>query len=191
MHSPGLGYVLGTLITQLQHVEAVEQIFPSAKKDRADRNVHFVNESGFEVLPNRTDATTEPNILPVRCVFCEFQRGIYSLDEVEGCATIHRNRWSWVIREHEDSRVIRRIVAPPALPSIIRPRSADRSEHVAAHDPCSKVGKTPRHKIVINTAFANVIPFQMLKGASVNDPVVESQTADAEGIVDVLLGPAP
>src|SRR4029453_2106287 len=70
VHSPGRGHVLGTLITQLKHVHAVQQMFPCAEKDRADRNLHFVNESGLEVLPNRTDATTDPNVLAVRCVPC-------------------------------------------------------------------------------------------------------------------------
>src|SRR4029450_10676945 len=90
--------------------------------------------------------------------------------------------------EHEDRRVIRRIVAPPTLPIVVRPRSADRSEHVAPYDPRSNVGETARHKVVINAAFSNALTFQLLKSASGNHPVVQLLTADSERIVDILTG---
>ena len=34
-------------------------------------------------------------------------------------------------RQHEDGRVIWRIVAPPTRPSVVRPRASDRTEHIA------------------------------------------------------------
>ena len=35
--------------------------------------------------------------------------------------------------EHEDRRVIRRVVAPPAFPGLV-PRPSAAAEHLAAHD---------------------------------------------------------
>jgi hypothetical protein len=38
-------------------------------------------------------------------------------------------------------------------------------------------------------AFANAIPFQLLKSASGNHPVVQILTAQSERVVDILIGP--
>jgi hypothetical protein len=57
-----------------------------------------------------------------------------------------------VVGEHEDIRVIRRFVAPPAFPWVVRPVATNRSEHVAAEDPCADVGEAASCKIVVDAA---------------------------------------
>src|SRR5436189_134855 len=39
------------------------------------------------------------------------------------------------MRQHIDVAMIRRIVAPPPFPAVIRPVATDRAEHVAAENP--------------------------------------------------------
>src|SRR5439155_1744194 len=54
-------------------------------------------------------------------------------DEVEGRAALHRNRVARVVGEHEDRRVVGRVLAPPACPGLV-PVATPGTEHVAAHD---------------------------------------------------------
>lgn len=51
-----------TLVTQGERVDSGQQVFAGAEEDRADGEVHLVDESGLEVLPDRGDPTTEPNV---------------------------------------------------------------------------------------------------------------------------------
>src|SRR5438105_6200964 len=62
-----------------------------------------------------------------------------------------------VMRQHEDGRVIRRLVAPPALPAVVRPRASDRTEHVAPKNPGADSGKTLLRDPVIHSRFAVVM----------------------------------
>jgi hypothetical protein len=167
-------------------------VLAGAKEDRADRDVHLVDKPGLEVLPDRRDTTAEANILTVGCVGRPLQRGMDSVrDEVKGCSAVHGDWWPGVIGEHEDRRVVRRVVAPPPLPGVVGPGSADRSEHVAAEDPRSDVCETARHEVVVDPAHTAIFALHLLKGARGDYPIVQSETADTERVVEVLLGTAP
>jgi hypothetical protein len=64
------------------------------------------------------------------------QRGVDAFrDEVEFGAAFHLQGWPGVVGEHEHGHVVRRLVAPPALPALVGPGAAHRAEHVAPHDP--------------------------------------------------------
>ena len=63
-------------------------------------------------------------------------------DEVEACASLHRDRIASVIREYKDGSVVDRIVAPPSFPTVVKPGAAGRSKHVAAYDPGSDALKS-------------------------------------------------
>ncbi len=54
-------------------------------------------------------------------------------DEVEGRPALHLDRLAGVMGEHEHRCVVRRLGPPPAAP-VLLPLTADRPEHVAAHD---------------------------------------------------------
>src|SRR3954462_8304596 len=58
-------------------------------------------------------------------------------DEAELGAALHAQRCPLVVREHEDRHVIWRLVAPPALPVLVRPRAANGTEHVSSEYPRS------------------------------------------------------
>src|SRR5687767_1018794 len=60
-------------------------------------------------------------------------------DEVERGAALHLDGFARVMCEDEDRHVVWRVVAPPPSPCIIRPFTADGTEHVAAHDPRAEV----------------------------------------------------
>src|SRR4029077_1978332 len=56
------------------------------------------------------------------------------VDEVEGGAALHLDRAPDVMGEHKNGGMERRLLAPPALPLLVGPRSALRAELVAPHD---------------------------------------------------------
>ena len=65
MHRIGRGHMLRTLIPQRQYVDSGEEVFSGAENNRADRNVHLVDQLGSKVLPDRGGPTTEANITTV------------------------------------------------------------------------------------------------------------------------------
>ena len=92
-------------------------------------------------------------------------------DKMEGGSARHLDRLMCVVGKHEDRRVVGRLVAPPASP-VFFPVASDGSEHVAAHD----VGAARFEQLV---ARADV---RLVAGlASVPVPLMEPQTADADG----------
>jgi hypothetical protein len=72
-------------------------------------------------------------------------------DEVECCASLHGDRSAGVLGEHKDWSMVDRVVAPPSLPTVVRPGPADWAKHVAAHNPGADVFETSDHHIVIQT----------------------------------------
>lgn len=163
-------------------------MFAGAKEDRADRNVDLVDQFGLKILPDRGNPSAESNVSapggivrPLQCdmdAFC---------DEVEGRAAFHDDCGSGVIREHEDGSVVRGIVAPPSLPVVIRPGTADRSEHVTAEDPCPDIGKATRHEVVIDVARATIFTLHLPKSAGGDHPIMQGEAADAQRVVETLM----
>mgnify|MGYP003346669878 CR=1 FL=1 len=49
-----------------------------------------------------------------------------------------------MMREHEHRHMIGRLVAPPALPTVVGPRSAHGTEHVAAENPGADILEAAR-----------------------------------------------
>src|SRR6185295_12052323 len=78
-------------------------------------------------------------------------------DEVKGRSALHLNWSTSVVREHENGDVIGRGLAPPSLPSVIRPGAARRRKHVAAHDPGAEVLEAARGEVVVDALPADLL----------------------------------
>jgi hypothetical protein len=155
MHNIGTGNVLCTLVTECECVDAGKEMFAGTKKDRTDSDMHLVNKSGLEILPDRGNPAAKPYISAVGRVGCPFQCGMNSArEELEGCAAIHGDWRPGVMGKHEYGSVIRRVVTPPALPIFIRPWPTDGAEHVPADDPSSDTFETPSREVVIDAIGA-------------------------------------
>ena len=77
------------------------------------------------------------------------QRGVNAVgDEPKHRAALHLERRSRVMGQHEDGRVIRRLVTPPAFPAVVGPRAPDGTEHVSTENPGADSGETlaPRYR---------------------------------------------
>src|SRR5580704_6746420 len=89
--------------------------------------------------------------------------------------------------KHEDRSVIRRVVAPPSFPGIVRPGSSYRPEHVAPQDPGSDVFEATRRKVVVDAGRAAFISKHLPKGSGGERPFVQGRATNTERMVEVLV----
>jgi hypothetical protein len=101
-------------------------------------------------------------------------------------AACHFNGFAFMVRKHEYGGVERRIVAPPAFPTVIRPLAADRTEHVAPHYPGADVLESPSCKVVVYASRAGFASGYPLKRCGWNEPLMQPVAALAERIVQAL-----
>src|ERR1700716_3188071 len=112
------------------------------EQDRSDREMQLVNQGRAQILPNTGYAAAEPDVATLRCSDRLLQSCVNAFgDKAKLRASRHPERRPRVMRQHENGRVIRRLLAPPALPAVVRPRASDRTEHVAPKDPRTNSGK--------------------------------------------------
>src|SRR5215831_3168761 len=83
-----------------------------------------------------------------------------------------------------------RIVAPPSLPSIVGPGTADGSEHVAADDPRSDILQAARREVVVEASCTTVATEHALKRACCEDPFVQRGASDPKRVAEALIGPS-
>src|SRR5512135_214642 len=117
------------------HIDAGPEMLPATEQDGSDGEVQLVNQGRAQILPNGGYAAAEADVTAARCSGGLLQGGVNAFgDKAKLRASRHPERRPRVMREHEDRRVIRRLIAPPALPAVVRPRASDRTEHVAPKD---------------------------------------------------------
>jgi len=181
--------VFGALIAEIRRVNTLKQTFSRAEQDRRNGQMHLIYKSCTKILPDSGNPAAEPDILTVRSVSSSFKCGVDAIgDKVEGSASAHGDRCTWVVGEDEDGSVVRRVVAPPALPGVVGPRSADRAKHVATDDPCADVVEATRREVIVNPRRAAIIAKHLLKGTCGECPFVQRDPADAKWIVEILVG---
>src|SRR6516162_3027090 len=131
-------------------VDALQERLPRTKQDGCDDQVQLVDQPHPKILPNRRGAATEAYVAAA----CRSLRLLQSRvntagDEPELRAALHRDGCARMMRQHEHRRVVRGLVAPPAFPAFVRPRTANRTEHIASEDPGADAGKALlRHFVV-------------------------------------------
>jgi hypothetical protein len=117
--------VLCAFVAQSRHVDASEEMLPRTEQDRTHGKMQLVNQAGAQVLSNSGYAATEANGAAARCSRRLLQGGVDAFgDKAKLRTSRHPERRARMIRQHEDGRVIRRLVAPSALPALVRPRTS-------------------------------------------------------------------
>src|SRR5262249_49265159 len=109
--------------------------------------------------------------------------------EDEGSAAFHLDRIAGVVRKHEGRRVIGRIGAPPALPALVRPGTADRPEHIAAKDERAEPVHRTMCVSLIDAVRAAVLTDHCPEHARAEHPLMQLPPTLAERIFKALLGP--
>lgn len=142
--------------------------------------MHFIDELRKKVLPNRCYASAETNVFSFGGIASSFQGFLNaSGNEVKDGVAFHRKRLAWMVSEHEDGHVIRRIVAPPSFPLVVWPWSPNRTEHISTEDPCAKVVKRARNEVVVDAGFSAFLFDHLSTATRFEHPFVEWRTADA------------
>src|SRR5262249_52979302 len=82
--------------------------------------------------------------------------------------------------------MIRRLVAPPALPALIRPRPAHRPEHVPSENPGADAGEAELGHLVVDAGLAVGLSVHLPPDAGVKEPFHPLGPADAERMLEIL-----
>src|SRR5436309_3867819 len=182
---------LRAFIAQATHIDAVQEMLPGTEQDRPDGEMQLVDQAGAQILPDGGYAAAEADVAAVRCSARLLQGGVNAFgDKAKLRTSRHPERRPRVMRQHEDGRVIRRLVAPPALPAIVRPRASDRTEHVAPKNPGADSGKTLLRDPVIDSRFAVVMAVHRPPYAQGEEPLHQLGTPDAERMLETLVRPS-
>src|SRR5256885_10191315 len=111
--------------------------------------MQLVNQTGAQILPDSGYAAAEA---PTRRCGRLLQGDVNAFgDKVKLRTPRHAKRRARVMRQHEDGRVIRRLVAPPTPPAAVRPRASDRTEHCTPKTPSTDSAKAPVRNSGIDT----------------------------------------
>src|SRR3989454_991035 len=165
-------------------------MLPGTEQDRPDGEMQLVDQAGAQILPDSGYTATEADVAAVRCSARLLQGGANAFgDKAKLRASRHPERRPRVMRQHEDGRVIRRLVAPPALPVVVRPRALDRTEHVAPKNPGTDSGKALLRHSVIDSRLAIVIAVHPAPYARVEEPLHQLRAHDAERMLEILVRP--
>src|SRR6185503_17912941 len=150
----------------------------------------LVHQPGLEILADGGDAAPDPDILARGGGARLFQRGMNAAgDEPECRAPGHRQGGARMVREHENLAVIRRRIAPPALPLIVGPGAPHRPEHVAAHDPGPDIPESGHGELVVETRGASPGSHdRLVKRPGAGEPRVQTAHALPEGMLKTLPG---
>src|SRR2546430_14727990 len=98
--------------------------------------MQLVEQTGTQILPNGGTTLFRSHVAPARRSARLLQGDVNAFgDKMKLRTSRHPERRARVMRQHEDGRVIRRLLAPPPLPAVVRPRASDRTEHVAPKNP--------------------------------------------------------
>src|SRR5262249_7831474 len=135
-------------------------------------------------------AATEANIESARCGTRLLQCGVNAFrDKMKQGASCHGERRARVMRQHEDRGVIGRLVAPPALPSFVRPRPAYRTKHLGPENPGTDSRETLLRDAVVDASFSIVVAVHLPPYAAVEEPFHQLGAPDAQRVLQVLIRP--
>src|SRR5262249_38628187 len=131
----------------------------------------------------------KPNVFAIGGFDRLLIRGVNAFgDEVEDRAPVHDDRSAGMVSENENRRVVRRNIAPPALPRVVGPVSSDRPEHVSAHDPGPDVPKAGCGDLAVDPRRTAAAAMHLPEGTGGKGPLVQADSANPERIAEILIG---
>lgn len=93
-----------------------------------------------------------------------------------------------MMSEHENRLMIHRVITPPTPPTLIKPGTADWSEHIPAHNPGTYIVETPRGKVVIDPGLSTLVAEQLrLKRARSDRPSMKGSSANSQRVFQILI----
>src|SRR2546425_1321341 len=153
--------------------------------------MQLVDQPCAQILPDSGYATAQANVAAARCSGRLLQSRVNAFgDKAKLRTSRHPERCARVMRQHEDGRVVWRLVAPPALPALVRPWAPDRTEHVAPKNPGTDSGKSLLRNSVIDSRLSIVMAVHPPPHTRVEEPLHQLRAFHAERILEILIRPS-
>src|SRR5476651_1665200 len=152
--------------------------------------MQFIDQSFPKVLPDCRHSASDSDILSVGGIASSFKRDANPVsNEMEGRASLHYKWRTRMISEHENLRMVNRVLTPPSSPALIRPGTAHWPKHISAHNPGTNIVETARGKVVVNPAGLSVFASEQLrlKRASSERPSVKGSSANSKRVLQALI----
>src|SRR5687768_10421028 len=89
--------------------------------------------------------------------------------------------------QNEGRSMVRRIVAPPSLPSLVWPLPARRTKHVPSKYKCSEVVHRAMGEGIVHTFQTTPLAEHRLERPCSNKPTVEFRHALSQGVIQALV----
>src|SRR5581483_418559 len=173
----------------LQALQAVPERLAAAEDDRHDHDVHVVDQAGGEELADGGRAAADADVQAARYLLGRRKRlRRAGVDEVEGGAALHLDRGPEVMGEHEDGGMERRLLAPPAPPLLIGPRSALRAELIAPHDLRADARPPVAREGVVDAGAPAFLARHGVKRTGTGEPSHQPVAGMPEGCLRALAG---
>src|SRR2546423_12373713 len=103
--------------------------------------MQLVDQAGAQILPDSGSAAAEADVAAVRCSAPLLQGGVNAFgDKAKLRTSRHPERRPRVMRQHEDGRVIWRLVGPPAPPTVGPPPAPPQAQPGAPAEPSPQPG---------------------------------------------------
>src|SRR5579862_2002800 len=151
--------------------------------------MQFIDQPLPKVLPDCGRSTSDSDILSAGGIAGSFKCDANPVsNEMKGRASLHYERRTRMIDEHENLGMVNRVLAPPSPPTLIRPRTAHWPEHISAHNPGTNIVEAARGKVVVDPGLSALGAEQLsLKRASSERPSMKGFTADAQRVLQGLI----
>src|SRR3954470_21553923 len=176
-------------VAEGRQIQALEHRLAPSEQDRRKREVQFIDQAGLHVLANGRDATSDLDVTRSRGVARALERGVDPVrDEVERGAALQYDRLAGMVRQNERRSVIGRIVSPPALPVVVQPFPAHRTEHVPAKDEGTEAVHRAVGKGLVHALRATALAEHGLERLRSEEPAVELRPALSQRILETLFG---
>src|SRR5579862_6090627 len=107
----------GACVSQGRQVDAFEQRLARTKQDRCDGDMKFINELLPKILPDCRRSSPDPDVLSAGGIACPLKRGVDAIGhEMKSGASLHHEWRAGMMGEHENLRMVNRVLAPPSPP---------------------------------------------------------------------------
>src|SRR5215469_5408642 len=90
------------------------------------------------------------------------------------------------MRQYEHRNMVGRIRSPPALPAIVRPRSADGTEHVSSQYPRADILEAAGGEVLVDVSRPAFLAEHAPECARRECPLMQRAPADAQRIFQAL-----
>jgi hypothetical protein len=151
--------------------------------------MYLIDQSLPKVLPDCCRSSSDSDILSVGGIASSFKCDANPVShEMKGCASLHYEWRTRMISEHENLRMVNRVLTPPTSPALIRPGTAHWPEHISAHDPGTHIVEAARGKVFVDPSLSFFASEQLrLKRASSERPSMKGSSADSKRILQGLI----